>query len=84
MCLWARPNYQPNGWILFFPPTASGQCRDVGIIYPNVLGSRSFWNRTSKVQRVWESDHCTGQNFLVSAGTSYASSPFTVNSVGGL
>lgn len=83
MCFWTKANYtSPNNSILLGQPIPSGQCRKVQPS-ENYIGSRSFWNRTNITQRVWSSDRCTGQNFLVGTNGKNANAPFLVNSRGG-
>ncbi|WP_432943083.1 hypothetical protein ACQPXM_39400 [Kribbella sp. CA-253562] len=83
MCFWTSPNYtSPNNSILVGQPIRSGDCRKVQP-NENYLGSRSFWNKTTITQRVWSSDRCTGQNFLVGTNGKNANAPFIVNSRGG-
>ncbi|WP_433159462.1 hypothetical protein [Kribbella sp. CA-247076] len=83
MCFWVKANYtSPNNSILLGQPIPSGQCRKVQPS-ESYIGSRSFWNRTSITQRVWSSDRCTGQNFLVGTNGKNANAPFLVNSRGG-
>lgn len=81
-CFWARYDYTPERHVKHIPAVASGDCKVVEVD-PRYLGSRSFWNRTSKVQRVWSTAHCTGENYLVYPDQRVPRSVINVNSVGG-
>ncbi|GAB3428270.1 peptidase inhibitor family I36 protein [Flindersiella endophytica] len=76
VCFWSQNGY--NGGMVMADAVPSGQCTNMGI-YGN-----SYYNRSSRPQRIWEGQDCTGRNVLVSPGWGDPYPPWTALSVGGV